>query len=284
MKALVQGAYDIQKLRVQMGNRICQCWYQSHGVDPGTKPDDALDAEKQKLLKRIKDEYHGLASGIRRLRDKEKFQASEYLPEYVVVQLCAMHDGLEEQEAFAFKDIGIALAGIPVWEHYLKSVTGCGPAMAGVLISKLDVIRAERPSQFWAFAGLDVAADGRARSRRKEHLVKRAYTSHEGKAEERLSITYDPFLRTKLFVLARQFMMNNNVYYKGIYENYKHRLEHRPDWAERTKGHRHNAARRYMVKMFLADLWRAWREIEGLPVVETYAIDKLHLHHRPAAE
>ena len=52
------------------------------------------------------------------------------------------------------------------------------------------------------------------------------------------------------------------------------RLSHRftPDCAPWGKGakHRHQAATRYMVKQFLADLWREWRTREGLPVVPTY--------------
>lgn len=37
-----------------------------------------------------------------------------------------------------------------------------------------------------------------------------------------------------------------------------------------------------MSKEFLADLWRAWRELEGLPVVPRYAEEKLGVyHHQP---
>ena len=39
-----------------------------------------------------------------------------------------------------------------------------------------------------------------------------------------------------------------------------------PGWAAKTKGHRHNAAIRYMVKRFLADLYNVWRKLEGLEI------------------
>ncbi len=48
---------------------------------------------------------------------------------------------------------------------------------------------------------------------------------------------------------------------------------------EKTPGHRKNMAIRYMVKMFLKDLWVAWRTLEGLPVTPDYAEAKLGLKH-----
>lgn len=38
-----------------------------------------------------------------------------------------------------------------------------------------------------------------------------------------------------------------------------------------TKGHIHNRAKRKVAKLFLSHLWRAWRELEGLPTREPYA-------------
>jgi hypothetical protein len=285
LKALVQGAYDVQKLRVAIGNRICQSFYQSRGVAPGDKPKEKLDAENQRLLSRIKSEYHGLASGMTRLK-RDTFVPTEFLPDFVIIELCRLHEGLEDQEAIAFKSVERALDGHSVWEGFLKSVTGCGPAMAGVLLSTLDARRAEYPSCFWSYAGLDVAEDGRGRSRRKEHLVKRTYVNRDGETDERDSITFNGFLKTKLFVLASCFMRNGNPYYRAIYDNYKHRLENHPSWMDKTPGHRNNAARRYMLKIFLANLWNEWRKIEGLPIVPSYAEAKLGMlpHHRRAAE
>jgi len=47
--------------------------------------------------------------------------------------------------------------------------------------------------------------------------------------------------------------------------------------------HRHKAARRYMVKRFLADLWVAWRTLEGLSVRPPYAEEYLNrAHHGPS--
>ena len=34
-----------------------------------------------------------------------------------------------------------------------------------------------------------------------------------------------------------------------------------------------------MMKMFLLDLWKVWRALEGLPVTESYAEAKLGIRH-----
>lgn len=49
----------------------------------------------------------------------------------------------------------------------------------------------------------------------------------------------------------------------------------------KTQAHRHMMAMRYIKKQFLIDLYMAWRPIEGLEVLGTYAEDKLGIVHRP---
>jgi len=51
-------------------------------------------------------------------------------------------------------------------------------------------------------------------------------------------------------------------------------------WKDASVDHRHRAAIRYMMKMFLKDLYVAWRTLAGLPVREPYSEGKLgHVHH-----
>ena len=47
-----------------------------------------------------------------------------------------------------------------------------------------------------------------------------------------------------------------------------------------SEGHVHNRALRKMIKLFLAHLWQVWRQAEGLPVPEPYALAELgHSHY-----
>jgi hypothetical protein len=93
-------------------------------------------------------------------------------------------------------------------------------------------------------------------------------------------------------VLATSFLRAGDNPYRVVYDNYKHRLEQHPNWQDKVipqekgkdkvqseKGHRHNAALRFMVKVFLIDLYAKWREIEGLPVSLPYHEAKLGMVH-----
>jgi hypothetical protein len=138
-------------------------------------------------------------------------------------------------------------------------------------------------SSLWKYAGLDVAENGQGRSRKAEHLVKVSYVNRDGEEAERNSITFNPFLKTKLIgVLAPSFIKLSNPIYAPIYRGYKHRLESNPAHQEKSKGHRDNMAKRYMIKIFLIDLYKAWRTIEGLPVTPPYHEGKLGIFHRAA--
>jgi hypothetical protein len=170
-----------------------------------------------------------------------------------------------------------------------------------VLITSFDITVANHVSAFWAYAGLDVAPDGRGRSKRKEHLVERTYKSAAGTEETRMSVTYNPWLKSKLMgVLAGSFLRTSDSAWKATYDGYRHRLETDPSRHKATlveykrankageetsclwtPGRIHKAAMRYMVKMFLLDFWLKWRAIEGLPITPSYHEAKLG--HRHAA-
>jgi hypothetical protein len=89
--------------------------------------------------------------------------------------------------------------------------------------------------------------------------------------------------------MADGFIKAQSSYCLEFYYPYKMRLEQshgevlhvgkEKPWKDVTKGHRDRAAKRYMVKMFIKDLYAAWREIEGLPVRKPYQEEYLgHVH------
>ena len=128
------------------------------------------------------------------------------------------------------------------------------------------------------------------RSRRAEHLVPRVYVDKNGEEKTKQSITFNPWLKTKLIgVLASSFLRRADSPYRAIYDQYKFRIENherhgivndkvKDDQGRfiASKGHRHNMAMRYMMKMFIkAELYVPWRKIEGLPVSLSYQDAKL---------
>jgi hypothetical protein len=285
IRVMVRGAYDIQKLRIQMGNRIVANWKAKLGQAPSAT-EETLDEAEKNLLDNLRESYKKLADGVATLPRQSTFKGDELISTYTELVLIDQYIGLEKQEATQFSRLGNVLKDFPIYNEFLVNVYGIGPAMAGVILSEINIHAAEYPSSLWKYAGLDVAGDGQGRSRRKEHLVESTYIDADGVEQTKNGISFNPFLKTKLVgVLGSSFIKQSaaKCQYRKIYDDYKHRLENSPAHADKSKGHRHNMAVRYAVKRFLADLYVAWRTLEGLPVANEYSVDKLGIVHHKAA-
>jgi len=310
LRLMTRGAYALQKVRIQEGLRLCANFRDKLKEDPGEPTEEGELSEKaQKLIDKLKDEYRRLTDGIaknRTLPKREGFTGSGVISDFTELVLVHQYLALERQEREHFRHIGETLETIPIWQHWLSGQRGIGPAMGAVLISYFDVNRAERPSQFFAIAGLDVGPglvtdpDNKlARSRRKEHLIEREYVSKSGEIKTKLSTTFDPWLQSRLLGVLGSSLMRLGSPYKKYYDNYKHRISTDPKRRKGTLADKkqdrdngiikediwhplriHRASQRYMVKQFIGDFWRAWRTLEGLPAVPTYHEAVLgHQHH-----
>ena len=298
IRTAVFSAYDLQKLRIQQGNRLAMNFRAKLG-GPELKPGDAKDAEALKVIEELRKSWKRLTDGVARNRTlpaRKGFKGDELITDYAELALVDAYIKIEKLETGAFGIIETLLDGVPIWETWLKDLRGVGPATAGVLVSYFDPAKAPNVSRFWAYAGLDVAPDGRARARFKEHLIERAYENREGEKTTRLSVTYNPWLKARLLGMVGPTFLKTGSPYRADYDRYKHRIETDPECgkcseAEKqrrlkevadpaaraalarqlwTPGRIHLAAMRYMVKRFLADLWAHWRALEGLPVQMDY--------------
>lgn len=332
IKAATRGVYDLQKLRIQTGNRLCANWRATHGQAPG-ESEAVLSAEDQDTLKVLRKHYKLITEGLLAIPRRRDFTGDEVISSYAELVLISQYEALLSAEARQFKDLEILLEEYPIYNEFLEPTRGIGPAMAAVIVSELDITKAKYASSLWKYAGLDVVTyfylkdrfhpdaptvlyerhpdgfktqgpavimpdsvffllkdgvpygsygldstqpgQGEGRSRRKPHLVQRSYTDREGNHALRMSLTFNPFLKTKLTgVLGPSFLRARSPY-RAYYDAYKTRIEQLPQWAARTPKHRHNAAIRYMVKRFLVDLYTNWRALEGLEVYPEYAVAKL---------
>lgn len=279
LKTMVRGAYDIQKLRIQMGNRIVGTFKVKLGQEPGDD-EDTIDAAGREILDKLRKHYKLITDGVVKFPPRAKFVADGVIDTYTELCLIAEYVELDDQEKKHFRRLVAVLEEFPLYTQFLEPIKGIGPAMAGVVISEIDISKARYPSSLWMYAGLDVAHDGRGRTRKAEHLVDREYLDKEGNPAVRKSITFNPFLKTKLVgVLAGSFLKATPNPYRDVYDGYKHRLEQNPVHMEKSKGQRHNMAMRYMIKVFLQNLYVAWRTLEGLPVSVPYAEAKLGIKH-----
>ena len=285
LKTIVRGAYDIQKNRIQTGNRLVANFKAKLGQAPSEK-EDTIDADGQQILANLRRSHKLLTEGVATFPRQATFKGDEVISSYTELCLVANYLELEEQEKTHLRRLGHILKDYPIYNNFLAGTTGVGPAMAGVIISEIDITKAEYPSSIHKYAGLDVAKDGQGRSRRKEHLEDSEYVDADGVVQIKKGITFNPFLKTKLVgVLGSSFIKQSpdKCKYRKVYDDYKHRLENMDAHKEKSKGHRHNMAVRYMIKIFLIDLYNEWRALEGLPVAPTYTEAKLGKVHGKAA-
>jgi hypothetical protein len=302
LKLMVRGVYDLQHLRIQTGLRLCANFRNKlrENIDDAEETEEGELSEKgKKILDVLKASYRRLTEGVARNRTlprREGFVGDGVISDFAELSLIHQYEGLEKLEREHFRHIGEELEGFPIYTDWLEKQHGIGPALAAVLVSYFDIRKAERPSQMWAFAGLDVgpgiASDPDhklARSRRKEHLVEREYVTRDGEVKTKLSTTFDPWLQSRLLGVLGGSLLRSGSPYRKYYDEYKHRIETDPNrrkgtLADKKKDRQagivdetiwhplriHRAAQRKMVKEFVADFWRAWRLSEGLPVVPTY--------------
>lgn len=283
LRSMTRGGYDLQKLRIAVGNRITANIKTRMGIDIQEK--ENKDSDEGKLLDEVRAEYRRITDGLVNLPRNPDFGEGHIIADYTELCLVDSYVKLLRQEQAHFRKLeGILEADFPIWEGFIKGVRGCGPAMAAVILSEVDIENTPTVAALWALAGVDVAPDGRGRSRRREHLVKRTYEDEDGNEQERDSITFNPFLKTKLVgVLADSFIKCGGPY-REVYDNYKHRITNHPNHKDKSKGHLNNMARRYCVKIFLKDLYLKWREMEGLPVMPPYHERKLGLRDHGVPE
>lgn len=220
-------------------------------------------------------------------------------------------DDAKEKEIECEKNLKRVLKRFPIWTEYLEGVKGVGTIAAGWLIGEFDIEKATTVSKMWQFAGLNPGMVRGVKDIEKDKYkpsmgeVIREYTTMKGvnhvhvltdelikgdKLTEGFTSPFNQNLRTALVgVLADGFIKQQNYYCMEFYYPYKARLEQEENtvlhvgkekqWKEVNKGHRDRAAKRYMIKMFLKDLYVAWRTIEGLPVRPSYQEEYLGHKH-----
>jgi len=258
LKAIVRGHYDLQKLRIQAGNRIIANFRSKLDIAPSDKAEKAA-------LSSIKTEFAALPA----IKSKKHFKGTPIIAEYPEYVLVKSYVALLESEKQVIKEITQIVNEHPLYISFLSSIKGIGPLMTGILLTEIDISKADTPAALWKYAGLDVTSKGEGRSRRAEHLVDREYTKADGTVATKKSITYNPRLKTKLMgVLAPSLIKQQSPDYAPVYYEYKTRLEtSRP---EMVKGHMHMMALRYMTKRFLKHLYLNWRKLENLSVTERW--------------
>jgi len=169
----------------------------------------------------------------------------------------------DELEQMADKDISRFVCDVPIVQQ-MTCVKGIGKLLAAKVVAMVDITRADTVSALWRYAGYGVVEGARERPTKGEKLH------------------YNARLKTTCYLIGSSFLRSGSPY-RSVYDAAREYYEkNRPDW---TKGHQHNAAMRKMIKAFLAHLWERWRQLEGLPTRELYAMEQMgHTHYMRAEE
>jgi hypothetical protein len=199
-------------------------------------------------------------------------------------------------EAEAAAALGESVESHPVWP-WLSSIKGIGTLLAARLLSRLDIDRAHTPSSFWAYCGLGTipgaayrcadcglevafpagyqkpeAHTTRSGLRKCLGALERVVGGREIRVAPRRSTLggragYDAYARKSCYLIGVS-MLRCRSDYRAFYDAERARLAAlRAGW---TPKRCHLSALRRMEKAFLRDLWVAWRQATGLPVVAPY--------------
>lgn len=280
------SCYDIQKLRIQTGNRLVSNFKTKLGIDT-TIPEENQYVDNKialKLLADLRSEYELLSDATLTKKAKKAVLGKNlYINTDIEETLVESYIRLHDTELAIMKTMANVVAKSRIYQSFLSKVKGCGPVTSCIILAYLDPYKARYPASFHKYAGLDVAEDGKARSLRNEHLVLTEYVNRDGELDTKLSVTYRPFLKSKLLDgLGKSFIKTKSPYAQ-VYYDYKNRLENHLNHKDKLPIVRHKMAVRYMVKRFLIDLHKEWRAVEGLEVTKEYAEAKLGYdisHHK----
>ena len=310
LKMLQRGSYDIQKERINIGLRIVANWKAKHG-QVASAAEREMDSEGKKILKTLRKSYKRLTDGLTKHPSAKKFQGHGIISELVELRIIGLYERLLSFEKSLFNtEIANALKEFDVWNDFLVDVPGVGPAMAAVLLTEMDIRKAKHPSSLHKYCGLDVVIDengvGVGRGRAPEHMEEVEYVDKDGNTATRMSLTFKPLIKSKVcevlmdsFIKARSKPKGskyadliydhrnrtaNDLRYAPTAQRYVQReSDSKPVSAKvaesRSNGHRWRMAKRYAAKIFLNDLYAAWRRSLGLPVSLPYHEAKLGLHH-----
>lgn len=243
-----------------------------------------MDRQKLRALVRTMYDYQDMrlrTAGRLRLKADDTAQDETNMPEAVFDDYSVIEGVKVDTQAIEkrlAKEIEREVKSHPLWDAFFDGVKGCGPLMSAAILAEFDIERATTVSKMWQFAGLN---PGMVRGKKKDgdNIVT---TDTMVRGDRRTPGFLSPFngwLRTKLVGVLADCMIRAGSQYRKFYDDYKARLEQEEGWKEESKGHRANAAKRYMIKMFIKDLYVAWRTIEGLEVRAPYQEEYLGHKH-----
>lgn len=160
IRTLVTSSYDIQALRISVGNRIvasfnAQLGIHQNDMNKDAKDKDEEDKEATKTLSVISKEYDKITEAYVanqqtiRAYFKKNDPSLTYIKSEQDYKLVERWKELLHTEQQINKLIKTEVHEHPMWDAFFSDVIGCGEQMAAIIISYFDVDKARHPSCFW---------------------------------------------------------------------------------------------------------------------------------------
>lgn len=231
VRVLINGIYDIQKLRISTGNRIVQSFNLQMGQEPSTKQKE-MGEEALSLINKLKKEYKRITDAYiakeyvysdnnsnsvkitfkKNVKIQDIIESIDKNSETLSIKseydynLMKHYVSLQDTEELMVKDLEKEIHKHPMWDLFFKDVKGCAALMAAVCIAYLNVHEARHVSSFWRYAGLDtvkvVKEDGsivnEGRTSKRAHNIEQTYIDKEGNEQTKMGLGYNPILKSKL--------------------------------------------------------------------------------------
>jgi len=208
-------------------------------------------------LRQLQTNYHQLTKEITAVKNRQWSSEDEDNQEYLEI--------LEKAKTTLLNKMKKELKNYKVWTEFMSHVKGLGPALAAGLISYVnDISRFDNVSDLYAYCGVHVKG-GKCVRRQK------------GQASN-----WNCKLKTLVCeLIPDQFIKHRSPVYRDIYDEEKAKsLTQMEEDAKKNKSerrvqslyHAERRARRKAGKIFLHHFWKKWREAEGLPTPQPWAL------------
>ncbi len=316
LRRAVRYFYDLQKLRIAAGNRTADpdaFTIVEDKKNPGKTKKVKKGVTKAQMDEALTAVLHSIRGDIEAEQGAVgESKAPPTLDEADRLYLQRQNRVLMSLEADTLKRVSELLTKIPI-AAWLGEQKGIGVTMAGVLISEINIHRCETPSALWAYAGLHTDAETGAAVRRRRGQVAnwnsflktksvKVMAECMIKANSPWRSFYDSYKMRKMNQRVETCMLclgsgkiavsadgeetsiadaPKGVALKGKSCSNCSGTGGPAPWG-RSQAHRDQAAKRYMVKMFLLEFWKKWRAAEGLTLVPSYAeamLGRMHGDH-----
>jgi len=156
----VETYYDVQEVRIQTDHRV-----RNYAEEEGLA--ECIGEAEVDRLRNLGDKNVAYKKAIRELKDtgNEQFDtfAQAFLDAKKKLESEDKHkkvnDLMAAQEKIIMAQCMEDVSGHPLWETWLKDVSGIGPCLAGGILAWINIAKSEHVGQLWKYCGLAVTID-----------------------------------------------------------------------------------------------------------------------------